>query len=243
MRLLIMACSQRKRPDPGLLPAIERYDGPQFQVLRKFARKHPDAMEDINTYILSAQFGLIPATKRIPNYDRRMTINRAIELAPKIQKTIQEIFQSTTYSSLFLSLGKNYFQALQGYEKLLPLDLSTIIATGAQGRRQGQLKDWLYQGVNEPFENDQITKGSGTAIIRGKRIELNQQEILDIARQSLAIDSNGYTNYQTWYVQVDEQKVSPKWLVSQLTGLPVSKFHSGEARRVLHQLGVEVMQA
>lgn len=31
-RLLILACSQRKRPDPGLLPAIERYDGPQFQV-------------------------------------------------------------------------------------------------------------------------------------------------------------------------------------------------------------------
>ncbi|MFN8458221.1 MAG: hypothetical protein U0401_26815 [Anaerolineae bacterium] len=29
-RLLILACSQRKRPDPGLLPAIERYDGGSF---------------------------------------------------------------------------------------------------------------------------------------------------------------------------------------------------------------------
>ena len=30
-RLLIMACSQRKRSESGLLPAIERYDGPAFR--------------------------------------------------------------------------------------------------------------------------------------------------------------------------------------------------------------------
>jgi len=32
-RLLILSCSQRKRPDSGLLPAIERYDGPVFRVV------------------------------------------------------------------------------------------------------------------------------------------------------------------------------------------------------------------
>jgi len=239
-RLLILACSQRKRPNPGLLPAIERYDGPQFQVLRKFAREHPEARENIGVFILSAHFGLIPVTKKIPFYDRRMTVNRASELAPETQKTIQEIFQSTTYEGLFLSLGKSYFQAMQGYEKFLPPDLPVTIATGSQGRRQGQLKDWLYQGVNEPSENGLGAKESGTAIIRGRRIELSQQEILDIARQSLANSSNGHTNYQTWYVQIGQQKVSTKWLVSQLTGLPVSDFHSGAARRVLGKLGVEV---
>jgi hypothetical protein len=38
-RMLILACSRRKRPDEGLLPAIERYDGPAFRVLRRFLRK------------------------------------------------------------------------------------------------------------------------------------------------------------------------------------------------------------
>jgi hypothetical protein len=239
-RLLIMACSQRKRSDPGLLPAIERYDGPQFQVLHKFARKHSDAMENISVYILSAHYGLIPGTKRIPNYDQRMTVKRAVKLALKTQKAIQKIFQSATYTSLFLGLGRNYFQAMQGYEKLLPPDLQITIATGSQGRRQGQLRDWLYQSIDEPFKNSHVAESSGTAIIREKRIELSQQEILDIARQSLPNCDNRHTNYQTWYVQVDEQKISPKWLVSKLTGLPVGAFHSGEARRVLQQLGVEV---
>ena len=39
--MLILACSRRKRPDEGLLPAIERYDGPTFCVLRRFLREVP----------------------------------------------------------------------------------------------------------------------------------------------------------------------------------------------------------
>ena len=35
-RLLILACSQCKSPAGGILPAIDRYDGPGFPALRKF---------------------------------------------------------------------------------------------------------------------------------------------------------------------------------------------------------------
>ena len=38
-RLLIVACSRAKRPDAGSLPAIDRYDGPAFRLLRR-ARGH-----------------------------------------------------------------------------------------------------------------------------------------------------------------------------------------------------------
>jgi hypothetical protein len=44
----------------------------------------------------------------------------------------------------------------------------------------------------------------------------------------------------TAYVVVDEQQVAPKWLVSQLFGLPVNAFATDEARRVLAHLGIEV---
>ena len=40
-RLLIISCSRRKNPASKKLPAIERYDGPIFQVLRKFLREFP----------------------------------------------------------------------------------------------------------------------------------------------------------------------------------------------------------
>jgi hypothetical protein len=38
-RLLILACSARKRLDKSALPAIERYDGVNFRVLKKLQRE------------------------------------------------------------------------------------------------------------------------------------------------------------------------------------------------------------
>jgi hypothetical protein len=45
--LLIVSCSQRKRPDPGLLPALDRYDGGHFRILREAQREGywPETME------------------------------------------------------------------------------------------------------------------------------------------------------------------------------------------------------
>jgi ABC-type multidrug transport system ATPase subunit len=41
-------------------------------------------------------------------------------------------------------------------------------------------------------------------------------------------------------VLLDGQPVAPKWLVSQLTGLPTSDFDASAARRVLLALGIDV---
>ena len=61
-RLLILSCSQRKRPNRVLLPALERYDGPVFRMLRKFLRSCPARESHLEIYILSAQFGLLHRT-------------------------------------------------------------------------------------------------------------------------------------------------------------------------------------
>jgi hypothetical protein len=58
-RLLILSCSQRKAPWEGDLPALDRYDGPAFRVLRKYLRTHSD--DSLAILILSAKFGLIEA--------------------------------------------------------------------------------------------------------------------------------------------------------------------------------------
>ena len=55
--MLILACSRRKRLDEGLLPAIDRYDGSAFRVLRRFLRERPAGAPDV--LILSAKHGLI----------------------------------------------------------------------------------------------------------------------------------------------------------------------------------------
>lgn len=238
--LLIMACSQRKRPDPGLLPAIERYDGPTFQVLRNFLLERPIEAKYVETFILSANFGLISAYKPIPNYDYKMSSQRAYELQPKVIREFEQVMQANYYSRLFFNLGMNYWQALEGYERLVPVETQITLAQGSQGGRQTALRHWLHNGFAEQPDRHLVVAPLGKARIRGREIALTPEQVLDIARQALAKGLGDPTSYQSTYVLVDGQHVAPKWLVSQLTGLPVSSFHTDDARRVLQRLGVQV---
>lgn len=242
-RLLILSCSRRKRADQDLLPAIDRYNGPQFQVLRKFGREHPAEAQAIDVYILSAKFGLIPGNKPIPNYDYKMTQERAGELHHQVLSSLEQCFKESHHEECFIGLGKTYLQAIAGYEQVVPPELRLFVSQGSLGRRQAELHDWLYSRLPDRPLGQTPKSPPGKACIRGVEVELTPKQILNEVRKFLANGQCNSAGYQAWYVQVDDRRVAPKWLVSQLTGLPVNSFHTGEARRVLQQLGIEVKRA
>lgn len=237
--LLIVACSYRKRKDISLLPALDRYDGPAFRVLRRFLQQHP--LASLHICILSAEFGLISHERLIPDYDRRMTPQRSQELKPSVLAELKHILSTGSYQKLFICVGKDYRSALDGHEELVPPEVTVEIATGGLGKKLAQLHDWLH---GKPPE---LRYSSPTAIgqskkprIRGIEVKLTPEQVLDVARQGIAEGKQELTNFQAWYVPVENQQVAPKWLVSQLTGLPVRDFTTQEARRLLAQLGIEV---
>ncbi|NEQ77914.1 MAG: hypothetical protein F6K23_35840 [Okeania sp. SIO2C9] len=49
--LLIISCTRRKSLDVGLIPAIARYDGPKFRVLRRFLQQQPSNCQDIYIFV------------------------------------------------------------------------------------------------------------------------------------------------------------------------------------------------
>ena len=238
-RLLILACSQRKHSTQGLLPALQRYDGPAYRVMNKFMRVHPSEVRLLDVYILSAEFGLISACEPIPNYDHRMTLQRAKELQPLTQPKLKRILSDRQYNELFINMGKAYRQVLVGYESLIPANLKVIVSRGAMGRKLAELRNWLHVGISESSDTQTKVVQQSKVCLRGIEIALTPKQIMDVAHSALAKEGNAPT-YQVWYVQVDGQQVPPKWLVNQLTGLPVSAFHTNEARRVLQQLGIEI---
>lgn len=234
-RLLLLSCSQNKLTDSKLLPAIERYDGPLFRVLRKFLRECPSQAAHVNTFILSAEYGLIPATESIFWYDRRLTSQRAVRLQPQVRRKLEQVLNQERYKELFICMGQDYHKVLADYEKLIPPDLNVRISAGSLGKKQAELHDWL-RGEPPPLP----TRTEEAAHIRGVEVALTSEQIIDIAREALSDDRGNAQHYHSWYVQVDEQRVAPKWLVSQITGLPVSAFVTSESLRVLSQLGVTV---
>jgi len=67
-RLLVIACSERKKAGPAWLEAIERYDGPVWQSVRAI-----QVPGNVAIMALSARYGLFRSCLGIELYDDRMT--------------------------------------------------------------------------------------------------------------------------------------------------------------------------
>ena len=137
-QLLILGCSQTKRTCEGLLPALDRYDGPHYRVVRKFLRDH-QWPSDLSIAILSAEYGLFGSLKGIANYDLRMTPTTARAKAAECSVILKK--WADYHDSVYVSLGKDYLPALQPALDSLPICREEF--QGGIGERMRQIKTFL----------------------------------------------------------------------------------------------------
>jgi hypothetical protein len=142
-RLLVLACSARKRADPGLLPAVDRYDGPGFRVLRKYLA---DAADPPDVLILSARYGLIPADREIPDDDQKLTPDDADALRPDVLRALGHALADGAFAEVALCLGRDYRRAVAGHAEVVPAGVAVLQITGGQGTRLRKLRAWLRGG-------------------------------------------------------------------------------------------------
>jgi hypothetical protein len=140
-RLLVIACSEKKLAARGLLPAIERYDGPAFRVLRKYLREDPEDVPSV--LILSAKYGLIAANRPIPAYDRRLTPTAARELRPQLAEALRAALRGKEWRSVGICAGRAYRAALEDVSELVPEGVRVDQIVGGQGQRLTALREWL----------------------------------------------------------------------------------------------------
>ena len=212
---------------------------PAFQVMNKFLRVHPSKKQSLDVYILSAKFGLISDSKRIPNYDLRMTQQRVEELQQPTLSELEQILNGKQYQEFFISMGKDYLRVLDGYESLTSTNLNVTISKGSMGCKLAELRNWLHGDTLTPPDNRTKVAKQGKASLRGIEIVLTPEQVMEKISVVLTNVQN-IPKFQMWYVQVGDKQVPVKWVVNQLTGFPVSAFHTNEAKRVLQQLGIEV---
>lgn len=141
--LLILACSQRKLSNKELIPAIERYDGGSFRVIKKAKREQKD-LNNIEILILSAKYGLIESSIPIANYEQRINQQRAKELNRQVLQILKKYANNDNFVEIYLDLGLDYSYAIQGVTELFPRS-HFIFAKGKIGERLRQLKLWLEE--------------------------------------------------------------------------------------------------
>jgi len=147
--LLVQSCSNRKREASSQLPAMERYDGYFFRIVKK-AIDEGALRDDIDIVILSAEFGLLNLDDQIPMYDRQMTSKRAGELRDDAVSSLVSRVQRGDYDTLVVNMAKQYEKAIEGIDSHVEIEINRIRGggIGAKGRKLKHLirSDYAIQG-------------------------------------------------------------------------------------------------
>jgi uncharacterized protein DUF6884 len=143
-RAVILSCSRRKTTQATPLPAIYRYDGPYYQVLRRYLRNH--GARPVLIWIISAEYGFIDSSAPIELYDRRITRERASELALTVEERFRQVW-SQEIVSVFINLSADYQRAFALCLGHIGPTVNVQQAEGGIGTRSGQLRRWLYSGL------------------------------------------------------------------------------------------------
>ena len=243
MRLLILSCSARKRGPAEPIPALDRYDGSLWRVLRSYLHEQPIVAADLHVYGFSAEFGLIPGDQRIPHYDRTMDSEQADALRPHVRETFATLM-GQGYAQICLGVSDRYLRAMEGWETLVPADVDVRVTDGPMGTKLGQLRAWLegrvWMPADRPTHVAAPVAPHGKVMLSGVLLHMTREDVFVRARAALANDDAGARRYRDWYVRVDDQRVAAKWLASVISGLPTSRFDASNARRALLALGIDV---
>lgn len=231
-RLLVLACSERKRNDSEPIRALDRYDGPAFRVVRRYLAVTDDQQLDLR--ILSAKYGLIRPEQPIRSYDLQMTTGRASEAIGVVLPETRRLLGSGRYHDVLFYGGRAYRAAV-----LPAIESGELPATsGSLGRQLSQLRAWLYE-YSASSEHEATVISTAPIRLRRRVIDITPDQAQQRAWALAMAQPQHIPAITSWYAAVAGHRLPAKWLVSQLTGIPVSGFVTTDAVRVLAQLGIE----
>jgi len=139
-RLIIVSASQRRITDPSPLPAIDRFDGVYFRILRKHLKD--GKLKDADILVVSDRHGVIKATDVVPYHPPSDKIKVEEHARISNVKIIEGIAKKTAYSEIYVICGKDFQGFIKGFE-----EFANTTVTYCQGRGLGpkarSLKDWI----------------------------------------------------------------------------------------------------
>lgn len=129
--IFVIACSETKVTGPEL--AVDKYVSRQHRAVN-------EALTDLYAaghfvYVLSAEYGLLPSFRLIPDYNRKMTVHRAAELMTQIVEELEEILEDEGARSIVVYGGKEYRDAMKAAATLVGID--TVVELIGQNRGCG----------------------------------------------------------------------------------------------------------
>jgi len=146
-KLLILGPSYRRNPSPEPLPAIERYDGLFYRMVRKYIDKLKE--KDIDVIIVTEDLDVVTPETKLPykppvgeSWKTLPLIEKDPEKVKLLRNQILELAKEREYEEIFVALNKHYQTLLPD---LTPYSRRIIASFRGIGPKAQALKRWLLR--------------------------------------------------------------------------------------------------
>jgi len=144
-KLLILGPSYRRNPSPKPLPAIERYDGLFYRIVRKHADKLRE--KDIDVIIVTEGLDVVTPDTKLPykppvgeSWRSLPPIKKDPEKVELLRSRILELVRRREYEEIFVALNKRYQELLPDLEAYTQKVIASFKGIGPKAQA---LKQWL----------------------------------------------------------------------------------------------------
>lgn len=108
MNAIVIGCSRRKLPVREPVAALELYQGGCIPAARNAV--HDGLLSPQSILILSAEHGLLRSSDKISPYERPLTLERACELASRVETLLKSELERMQAEEVVFLLEPLYFQ-------------------------------------------------------------------------------------------------------------------------------------
>lgn len=147
-RLLVLSESFRRTRTPDPVPALERYSGVFFEVLKKAMRETPKKTQDLDIIVLTGRGELFSSNDRVPYHPpvggRFSSPRKNVDVskANDVQSKLRNLIENRQYSEVFVNAGAAYRLLLGAFD--MGLKAKVIYAKGyGLGPKAGEMKRWI----------------------------------------------------------------------------------------------------
>jgi len=142
---MILAESQRRKVEPRTpIPAINRFSGVYFRVLKKYLRE--GRLPDTDIFIVSYEFGILRDKSKVPYREpvENLRFDRNIVEAKRREnlRTLERIITENRYDEIYVNLGSEYLKLIEGVEGLTSAKITYSEGAGL-GPKARHMKNWI----------------------------------------------------------------------------------------------------
>lgn len=142
-RLIILSASYRRAENPEPIPALERYRGVYFRVVKKYLRE--GLLKNTDILIVSDKFGILSSNDRVPYHKPFKGQLGKEEVSSTNEKNLTklaEIFERNHYSEIFVVCGQEFRKLINGFENLTDTKI-TFCKGSTLGSKAQDLRRWI----------------------------------------------------------------------------------------------------